>query len=60
MRNLARGEPIFSRARMRAGAGNAVRAGKKYEPGATDTEIETGNIMPYSGPASSIGTHGPR
>ena len=27
-------------------------AQKKYDPGATDTEIKIGNIMPYSGPAS--------
>src|ERR1700751_99208 len=26
---------------------------KKYDTGATDTEIKIGNIMPYSGPASS-------
>ncbi|MGY4288620.1 ABC-type branched-subunit amino acid transport system substrate-binding protein [Bradyrhizobium sp. LM2.7] len=28
-------------------------AQKKYDPGATDTDIKIGNIMPYSGPASS-------
>ena len=28
-------------------------AQKKYDPGASDTEIRIGNIMPYSGPASS-------
>jgi ABC-type branched-subunit amino acid transport system substrate-binding protein len=28
-------------------------AQKKYDPGASDTEIKVGNIMPYSGPASS-------
>src|SRR5262245_50266654 len=28
-------------------------AQKQYDPGATDTEIKVGNIMPYSGPASS-------
>jgi branched-chain amino acid transport system substrate-binding protein len=26
---------------------------KKYDPGASDTEIKVGNIMPYSGPLSS-------
>ena len=26
---------------------------KQYDPGATDTEIKIGNIMPYSGPISS-------
>jgi branched-chain amino acid transport system substrate-binding protein len=33
-------------------------AQKKYDPGATDTEIKIGNIMPYSGPASAYGTIG--
>jgi hypothetical protein len=28
---------------------------KKYDTGATDTEIKIGNIMPYSGPASAYG-----
>ena len=28
-------------------------AQKKYDPGASDTEIKIGNIMPYSGPASA-------
>ena len=30
-------------------------AQKKYDPGASDSEIKIGNIMPYSGPASSYG-----
>jgi hypothetical protein len=38
-----------------AGAANAQ---KKYDPGATDTEIKIGNIMPYSGPASAYATIG--
>src|SRR5207244_7648537 len=33
-------------------------AQKKYDPGATDTEIKIGNIMPYSGPASAYATIG--
>nr|WP_235999673.1 ABC transporter substrate-binding protein [Bradyrhizobium uaiense] len=33
-------------------------AQKKYDTGATDTEIKIGNIMPYSGPASAYGTSG--
>jgi branched-chain amino acid transport system substrate-binding protein len=33
-------------------------AQKKYDIGATDTEIKIGNIMPYSGPASSYGVIG--
>ena len=28
-------------------------AQKKYDPGATDSEIKIGNIMPYSGPLSA-------
>src|ERR1051325_7645983 len=33
-------------------------AQKKYDTGASDTEIRVGNIMPYSGPASAYGTIG--
>jgi len=33
-------------------------AQKKYDTGASDTEIKVGNIMPYSGPASAYGTIG--
>jgi ABC-type branched-subunit amino acid transport system substrate-binding protein len=36
----------------------AASAQKKYDPGAGDTEIKIGNIMPYSGPASSYGVIG--
>jgi len=35
-----------------------ANAQKRYDPGATDTEIKVGNIMPYSGPASSYATIG--
>ena len=38
-------------------AGPAV-AQKKYDTGASDTEIKIGNIMPYSGPASAYGVIG--
>src|SRR5713226_6731274 len=38
----------------------AASAQKKYDPGASDTEIRIGNIMPYSGPASSYGVIGKR
>jgi len=38
-------------------AGGAL-AQKKYDAGATDTEIKIGNIMPYSGPASAYGIIG--
>src|ERR1700727_1451632 len=40
-----------------ATSGSAL-AQKKYDAGATDTEIRIGNIMPYSGPASSYGVIG--
>src|SRR5436190_4490843 len=38
-------------------AGPAL-AQKKYDPGASDTEIKIGNTNPYSGPASAYGTIG--
>jgi branched-chain amino acid transport system substrate-binding protein len=37
---------------------STATAQKKYDPGATDTEIKIGNIMPYSGPASAYATIG--
>jgi branched-chain amino acid transport system substrate-binding protein len=40
-----------------ATSGSAL-AQKKYDTGATDTEIKVGNIMPYSGPASAYGVIG--
>ena len=39
-------------------AAGPAAAQKKYDPGASDTEIKIGNIMPYSGPASAYGTIG--
>ncbi len=33
-------------------------AGKKYDPGASDTEIKLGQTMPYSGPVSAAATVG--
>src|SRR5437660_2772106 len=48
-----------------AGIATQACAQKKYDPGASDTEIRIGNIeirigniMPYSGPASSYGVIG--
>jgi branched-chain amino acid transport system substrate-binding protein len=38
--------------------GSPASAQKKYDTGATDTEIRIGNIMPYSGPASAYGVIG--
>jgi ABC-type branched-subunit amino acid transport system substrate-binding protein len=37
---------------------SSAGAQKRYDPGATDTEIKVGNIMPYSGPASAYATIG--
>jgi ABC-type branched-subunit amino acid transport system substrate-binding protein len=41
-----------------AGSTSGALAQKKYDTGATDTEITIGNIMPYSGPASAYGVQG--
>jgi ABC-type branched-subunit amino acid transport system substrate-binding protein len=41
-----------------AGSSSGALAQKKYDTGATDTEIKLGNIMPYSGPASAYGVQG--
>jgi ABC-type branched-subunit amino acid transport system substrate-binding protein len=41
-----------------AGSNTGALAQKKYDTGATDTEIKIGNIMPYSGPASAYGVIG--
>src|SRR5712671_2480686 len=41
-----------------AGSSSGALAQKKYDTGATDTEIKIGNIMPYSGPASAYGVIG--
>src|SRR4051794_37871778 len=41
-----------------ASIGGAPAADKKYDTGATDSEIKIGNIMPYSGPASAYGVIG--
>ncbi|RTM14685.1 MAG: branched-chain amino acid ABC transporter substrate-binding protein, partial [Bradyrhizobiaceae bacterium] len=41
-----------------AASTSAALAQKKYDTGATDTEIKIGNIMPYSGPASAYGIIG--
>ena len=48
---------LFSAA---AGAGLLLpaHAQKRYDPGASDTEIRIGQTMPYSGPLSMLGTIG--
>ena len=41
-----------------AAANGGALAQKKYDTGATDTEIKIGHIVPYSGPASAYGIIG--
>src|SRR5271169_1718522 len=41
-----------------AATSSGALAQKRYDTGATDTEIKVGNIMPYSGPASAYGVIG--
>jgi ABC-type branched-subunit amino acid transport system substrate-binding protein len=41
-----------------AASSSGALAQKKYDAGASDTEIKVGNIMPYSGPASAYGIIG--
>ena len=36
----------------------ALAAGKKYDPGASDTEIKLGQTVPHSGPGSLYGVIG--
>jgi branched-chain amino acid transport system substrate-binding protein len=45
-------------AALLAASAGAASAQKRYDPGASDTEIKIGNIMPYSGPAAAYGTIG--
>ena len=50
---------VFSAAfALLAASSSGALAQKKYDTGATDTEIKIGNIMPYSGPASAYGVIG--
>ena len=41
-----------------AGVSGTALAQKKYDTGATDTEIKVGNLMPYCGPGSAYGVIG--
>jgi branched-chain amino acid transport system substrate-binding protein len=45
-------------AAMAALAASPAFGQKKYDPGASDSEIKIGNTNPYSGPASAYGTIG--
>jgi branched-chain amino acid transport system substrate-binding protein len=57
MKTLKYGIPAIALGLAVAMAGPAS-AQKKYDSGASDTEIKIGNINPYSGPASAYGTIG--
>jgi branched-chain amino acid transport system substrate-binding protein len=50
---VARPLAAFSTAIILLSSGSSALAQKKYDTGATDTEIKIGNIMPYSGPLSA-------
>ena len=52
-----RGESLALAACIALASAPAI-AQKNYGPGASDTEIRIGNIMPYSGPASAYGVIG--
>jgi ABC-type branched-subunit amino acid transport system substrate-binding protein len=57
--SAARGSAILAAAlALVATSSGAALAQKKYDAGASDTEIKIGNIMPYSGPASAYGIIG--
>ena len=55
--NLRSPAMLLATALVLASAGGAA-AQKKYDTGASDSEIKIGNIVPYSGPASAYGTVG--
>jgi len=56
---VARRQAAFSAAVITLAIGSTgAIAQKKYDIGATDTEIKIGNIMPYSGPTSAYGLIG--
>jgi branched-chain amino acid transport system substrate-binding protein len=50
--------PIALAAALSLACSHGAFAQKQYDPGATDTDIKIGNIMPYSGPASAYGIAG--
>jgi branched-chain amino acid transport system substrate-binding protein len=58
MRNYRHWLRVTATLGITAIAASPVAAQKKYDPGASDSEIKVGNIMPYSGPASAYGEIG--
>ena len=57
-RVLSHAKSILLAGLVAVAVASTAHAQKKYDPGATDTEIKIGNIMPYSGPASAYATIG--
>ena len=57
-RRLNYGFAALSAAAIALATTGSALAQKKYDSGASDTEIKIGNIMPYSGPASAYGVIG--
>ena len=55
MRNDQHWMIVIAAIAITAIAGSPAAAQKKYDPGASDSEIKVGNTMPYSGPASAYG-----
>jgi branched-chain amino acid transport system substrate-binding protein len=58
MRNCRQWTMMLTTMAIAAVAAIPAAAQKKYDPGASDSEIKIGNIMPYSGPASAYGEIG--
>jgi branched-chain amino acid transport system substrate-binding protein len=58
MRNYRRRLTMAATVGIAAVLASPVAAQKKYDPGASDTEIKIGNIMPCSGPALAYGDVG--
>jgi branched-chain amino acid transport system substrate-binding protein len=57
-RNSLRTAALLSAAFAFTTVSDTAFAQKKYDTGASDTEIKIGNIIPYSGPASAYGIIG--
>ena len=57
-RTMAGVKPVLLAGALALGLTGAASAQKKYDTGATDTEIKIGNIEAYSGPASAYGSIG--
>ncbi|MDB5567246.1 MAG: Branched-chain amino acid transporter substrate-binding protein [Tardiphaga sp.] len=58
LKKISQGAALAFAALLLGALATSAHAQKKYDPGASDTEIKVGNIMPYSGPASSYASIG--